>query len=149
MEQPNCAARQTVVVTAAPIDLPEHFWQVSYAGEFHPGSASDLRRGANCQLFAYRVLQHHGLQVPPLRSSELWADTATTIRVDVPAALDLVLFSSDRNPYGAHVGVIAGPDLVLHLCREIGRPAVWSLADFAARPRYAHVIGFKRVRRDS
>jgi hypothetical protein len=37
------------------------------------------------------------------------------------------------------------PDEVLHLSREVGVPAVWPLCDFAARPRYITLIGFKRV----
>ncbi|BDM70963.1 hypothetical protein HEK616_44500 [Streptomyces nigrescens] len=112
---------------------------------------ADLAGGANCQRYAYAVLRHFGLWVPPLRSAELWADTRTTRRAGRPRPLDLVLFDAgpdqDRpEGYGAHVGVHLGPDAVLHLCREVGRPAVWRYADFAARARYARFLGAKRVR---
>jgi hypothetical protein len=38
---------------------------------------------------------------------------------------------------------------VLHLSQEVGRPAVWSFDDFADRPRYSTIIGYKRVVRTS
>lgn len=126
------------------------FRDVRYAGERFPGSAAvaarpELEAGANCQLFAYAVLAHFGLAAPPLRSSELWADTAHSTRVDSPEPLDLVLVNATEEPWGAHVGVWAGDGQVLHLCAEIGRPAVWHRADFADRERYSTLIGFKRV----
>jgi hypothetical protein len=101
--------------------------------------------GANCQLFAYEVLKQFGLFVPPLRSSELWADQDVTVTVASPEPLDLLLFNCTGDSYGAHVGVWVGDDAVLHLCREVGRPAVWSMADFAGRQRYQFVVGIKRV----
>jgi hypothetical protein len=55
------------------------------------------------------------------------------------------LFNSTTDPYGAHVGVWMSNTEILHLCQEVGRPASWSLDDFAQRPRYATVIGSKRV----
>lgn len=156
--------------------LPRYLRNVPYSGARHPGTPSpdgpsspggppqgrprppaqdpaaavpDLSEGANCQRYAYAVLRHHGLAVPPLRSSDLWADTGATLRTERPGPLDLVLFDGGPVPgrppgYGAHVGVHLGPDRVLHLCREVGRPAVWRYADFAARPRYARLLGFKR-----
>ncbi|RZQ59605.1 hydrolase [Amycolatopsis suaedae] len=126
--------------------MPPEFHDVRYAGARHPGSARGLAGGANCQLYAYAVLAHHGLTVPPVRSSELWADTVHTVRVSTPRPLDLLLFNADDRAFGAHVGVWAGPDQVLHLCAEVGRPAVWSLAEFAARPRYRVLVGIKRAR---
>jgi hypothetical protein len=130
--------------------LPAGFRTVRYDGSRFPGSAAVARRpglahGANCQLFAYEVLRHHGMVPPPLRSSDLWADTGSTVRVSVPAPLDLLLFSTSDDAYGAHVGVWADDDKVLHLCSEVGTPAVWSLADFAARERYRVLVGIKRV----
>ncbi|MFE1772371.1 cell wall hydrolase [Streptomyces sp. NPDC059008] len=120
------------------------------AGPAAPGELAALSGGANCQRYAYAVLGHFGLPIPPLRSAELWADRRATRRADRPRPLDLVLF--DGGPvagrpegYGAHVGVHLGPDQVLHLCREVGRPAVWRYADFAARARYARLLGFKRA----
>ncbi|WP_433171887.1 NlpC/P60 family protein [Actinoallomurus sp. CA-150999] len=107
----------------------------------HPGIAD----GANCQLFAYEVLRHFGLEVPAFRSSELWADTEATKRVSAARPLDLILFNATSDAWGAHVGIWAGHDQILHLSSEIGHPAVWRMNDFAARDRYRTVIGIKRV----
>lgn len=130
--------------------LPGWLWSVPYVGARFPGSPAvaerpDLAEGANCQLFAYAVLRHFGLEPPALRSSDLWADTAATTRVTRARPLDLLLFNATDDAYGAHVGVWTAPDRVLHLCAEAGRPAVWPLAAFAARPRYRTLIGVKRV----
>lgn len=134
--------------------LPPHMHGVPYVYARHPLSTApgDLAEGANCQLYAYAVLAHFGLTVPPLRSSELWADRDATSVVDEPRSLDLVFFDGGRRPdvpegYAAHVGVHVGGDRVLHLSREVGVPAIWSYADFATRPRYARLLGAKRVRR--
>lgn len=131
--------------------LPEPLWAVPYAGARYPGSRAveelpGVAAGANCQLYAYAVLAHFGLRVPALRSSDLWEDRAATVRVDRPSPLDLLLFNASGEAYGAHVGVWAGEDAVLHLCAEVGRPAVWRTAEFAARGRYRALVGIKRVR---
>ncbi|MFD3948286.1 hydrolase [Streptomyces sp. NPDC058579] len=130
--------------------LPAAFWTVPHIGSRFPGSAAvtdrpGLAEGANCQLFAYEVLSHFGLTVPPLRSSDLWQDTAATVHVPTPQPLDLLLFNSTEDPYGAHVGVSVGSDAVLHLSAEVGSPAVWKLTDFARRLRYRVLIGAKRA----
>ncbi len=132
------------------IELPDAFWEVRYVGARYPGAPvvrknPGLDEGANCQLFAYEVLRHFGLEPPELRSSELWADTTSTQRVTVPRPLDLVLVNATRDAWGAHIGVWAGDDQVLHLCAEVGRPALWSPAMFAARPSYRVLVGYKRV----
>lgn len=132
------------------IELPDAFWEVRYVGARYPGASvvrarPGLTEGANCQLFAYEVLRHFGLAPPELRSSELWSDTSTTQHVAVPHPLDLVLLNTTRDPWGAHIGLWAGDDKVLHLCAEVGRPALWNLAMFAARPSYRTLVGFKRV----
>jgi hypothetical protein len=132
--------------------LPREFQDVPYVGARFPGARAVVERpglalGANCQLFAYAVLGHFGLAAPALRSSELWADTDATVRVAPPEPLDLLLFNGTGDPYGAHVGVCVDEARVLHLCAEVGRPALWSLADFAARDRYRVLIGAKRVTR--
>ena len=126
--------------------LPSWVWQVPYDGSRVPGAAArdSWRDGANCQLFAYGVLALHGFQVADLRSDELWADSASTELVGTPRPLDLVLFGPDEQPYGAHVGLVVGDDAVLHLCKEVGRPVVWSWGEFAQRLAYRVVIGFKR-----
>jgi cell wall-associated NlpC family hydrolase len=132
--------------------LPAEFWAVPYVGSRFPGSPAVAARpglalGANCQLFVYTVLRHFGLAPPPLRSSDLWSDTRDTVRVPAARPLDLLLFNTTDDAYGAHVGVWVGENNVLHLCAEIGRPAVWTMADFAARERYGVLVGVKRVLR--
>ena len=132
------------------IELPDSFWEVRYVGARYPGSPAVLARpgladGANCQLFAYEVLRHFGYDPPDLRSSELWDDTQSTQRVVAPRPLDLVLVNSSKDPWGAHIGVWADEGRVLHLCAETGRPALWGLAQFAARPSYRELVGYKRV----
>lgn len=132
--------------------LPAGFWVVRYVGARYPGSQAVVEHpgitdGANCQLFAYEVLRYFGLEVPALRSSELWADTETTTCVSAARPLDLILFNATSDAWGAHVGVWVGADQVLHLSSEVGCPAVWRMNDFAARDRYRTVIGIKRVNR--
>ncbi|MFD9795554.1 hydrolase [Streptomyces sp. NPDC059070] len=130
--------------------LPPALWAVPYVGSRFPGSSAvadfpGLEKGANCQLYAYEVLRHFGLTPPALRSSDLWADTRATSRVPVARPLDLVLFNATDDAYGAHVGVCVDEGRVLHLCAEVGRPAVWEMREFSARERYRVVIGIKRV----
>jgi hypothetical protein len=130
--------------------LPADFWNVPYVASRFPGAPTvadrpGLAAGGNCQLFAYEVLRHFGLTPAAWRSSELWDDTDSTVHVPAFEPLDLLLFNASDNPYGAHVGVWAADDAVLHLCAELGRPAVWSLADFAARERYRVLLGAKRL----
>ncbi|HEY4022102.1 MAG TPA: hydrolase [Pseudonocardiaceae bacterium] len=131
--------------------LPTDYRAVHYVGTRFPGSPAvaaspGLRQGANCQLFAYAILRYFGLNPPPVRSSELWADEQTTMRVSVAQPLDLVLVNGTSDAWGAHVGVWVGDEGVLHLCAEVGRPAVWPMSEFAARHRYRTLIGIKRVR---
>ncbi|MGW6536926.1 hydrolase [Streptomyces sp. NPDC055051] len=132
--------------------LPAEFLTVRYDGSRFPGAASVAARpglgpGANCQVYAYEVLRHFGLRPPELRSSELWDDTESTARVAVAdlRPLDLLLYNATERAYGAHVGVWAGDGTVLHLCAEVGRPAVWRPEDFASRERYGVLLGAKRV----
>jgi hypothetical protein len=133
--------------------LPEHLRGVPYVYARHPEAteAGDVSGGANCQLYAYAVLAHFGRYVPPLHSSGLWAEHEAVETVAEAAPLDLLLFDSGPKPgleegYAAHIGVHVGPDRVLHLCQEVGVPVVWRYADFAARPRYARLLGAKRAR---
>ena len=129
--------------------LPPTCLDVYYDGRMIPGLHPELAlaEGANCQRFAYTVLAHFGLHVPPWGSSELWSDNDLTELVDDPQPLDLALFAASDDAWGAHVGVVTGPDEVLHLCAELGRPVVWTFHEFALRERYRTCIGFKRVRR--
>lgn len=126
--------------------LPPWFWAVPYVGSRYPGAVprGELHLGGNCQLFAYEVLGHFGIQLPDLRSDELWLDASATTAVASPQPLDLALFSDSAESWGAHVGVVVGSDAVLHLCEEVGRPAVWDIAEFTKRDRYRTIIGYKR-----
>lgn len=126
--------------------LPAWFWDVPYDGSRYPGAVprGTLTQGGNCQLFAYEVLAHFGFRIPDLRSDELWRDTDATRVVLEPQPLDLVLLHDREQAWGAHVGVVCSATEVVHLSEEVGRPAVWTLAQFAATPRFANLIGFKR-----
>lgn len=131
---------------------PDWLWTVPYLGSAHPGAdhPPPVERGANCQRYAYEILALFGRRPPPLRSSELWADTAHTTPVDgAPQPLDLLLFNAtpDAQPqaHGAHVGVWMCDGQVLHLSAEVGVPAVWTLDTFRATDRYAVLVGAKRV----
>ncbi len=128
---------------------PTWLWAVPYDGGAHPGSLRmpPMKDGANCQRFAYAVLEQFGRTLPPFRSSELWDDATITEAVaDAPAPLDLVLVNESPAAWGAHVAILMARDQLLHLSVEVGRPAVWSWADFAARPRYRCIVGAKRVK---
>lgn len=127
-------------------DLPTWFWDVPYVKANWPGAVprTALREGANDQLFAYEVLACFGFRIPDVRSAELWRDTEATVVALEPRPLDLVLFHEKEQAWGAHVGVVVSDTEVLHLCSEEGKPALWTWAQFAALPPYAHLVGYKR-----
>ncbi|WP_395817870.1 hypothetical protein [Devosia sp.] len=125
-------------------DLPAHFWDVVYDGTSTPLNTPDLAGRANCQVFAYAVLKHFGRVVPPLRSSELWTDPTGISAVAPLEPLDLLLFAPTTDPFGAHVAVSLGDDRALHLAKQVGRPAIWTLAQFAALPEYRVLLGGRR-----
>jgi hypothetical protein len=135
----------------AAIEIPDAFWSVAYDGACHPGApgVEGVAGGANCQQFAYELLRHNGFEIGALRSSELWAETRDTAPVGGPLEPgDLLLFNRVREAWGAHVALYLGDDEAIHLAKHVGRPAVWSLAEFAADPRYVCFLGAKRpVRR--
>ena len=93
------------------------------------------------------MLAHFGIALPPWRSSELWADAELTKPVTTFEPLDLLLFNPADEAYGAHVAVYAGAGQALHLCKAVGQPALWSLAEFAVRDQYRVLIGGKRALR--
>lgn len=130
-----------------PVAIPMQFRKVPYEADRFPGSdeTQGLESGANCQLYAYSFLRHHGLVVPNFRSSELWDDRNHTVRVEAPAFLDLVLVNSVQAAWGAHVGVHIGSGLVLHLSKKIGWPAIETLGAIMLRPEYRFLIGAKRA----
>jgi cell wall-associated NlpC family hydrolase len=125
--------------------LPPGFRLVRYDGTRIPDGTHDLSAGANCQSYAYAVLAQFGLHLPPLRSSELWADTEATRPVADFEPLDLLLFGPEGEPFGAHVAIYAGEGQALHLCKSVGQPVIWRLEQFADRPEYRVLLGGKRV----
>lgn len=130
-----------------PVDgWPTWVLETPYSAAAHPQQESPrpIGAGANCQRYAYGVLALFGRTVPNHRSSELWDDPSFDHpAVDDGANLDLVLFSADGSAWGAHVAVVFGGHL-LHLSAEVGRPAVWTWQDFAARDRYRRIVGLVR-----
>jgi hypothetical protein len=129
------------------LDVPTILLEVRYNGRRVPGSAGprDLSDGANCQVFAYALLRHHGVELPPFRSSELWADTEHTAMVAPPyEPLDLLLFNSTANAFGAHVAVCVNSTEAIHLSKRVGRPVIWPIARFAAETEYEILIAAKR-----
>ena len=80
-----------IVAELPMIEVPDFLKGVRYHAMNHPGApVEDLSGGANCHVFAYRLLQHHGLQPPWLRSRELWEDTEHTVEVTDFEPLDLL-----------------------------------------------------------
>jgi lipoprotein Spr len=129
------------------LTVPFRLLSLRYNGTCYPGApgAVDLAGGANCQLFAYELLRHFGRTLPPLRSSELWADARYTQQVTDLEPLDLLLWNSTYKSWGAHVGVYLGEGQAIHLSRAVGVPAVWPLSKFPKQPRYRVFIRAKRT----
>lgn len=126
--------------------IPNKFLHIRYDGERHPQSAKfDFDQGANCQLFAYALLRHFGLTVPPYRSSELWADEEHTRVVHDFEPLDLLLFTDNETAWGAHVAVYIGDGHLIHLSKDVGLPEVCSISELLKRPKYCRLLGARRV----
>jgi hypothetical protein len=127
-------------------DLPAAFWAVPWDGDRYPGAVprGQLALGADDNLFAYELLAHFGKRIPDLRSAELWRDTDFTQVVLTPQPLDLVLFHDREQAFGAHCGVVCSETEVIHLCKEVGHPAVWTFEQFSSTNRYGHLVGYKR-----
>ncbi|MEN0061236.1 MAG: hypothetical protein AAGA48_03745 [Myxococcota bacterium] len=130
--------------------LPEPLRAMRYRGSVHPGALSrpqapeEWPAAANCQVFAYRLVDWHGRRVPWLRSSELWEDREDTVLVTQMQALDLVLLHRTPEAWGAHVAVAIDDTHVVHLARRPGHPEVRTLASLLEDPRYRYLIGIKR-----
>lgn len=129
------------------LTIPLSFFDTHYDESKYPGSSltMTLRAGANCQYFAYEVLRHFGIRMPDFRSSDLWEDRVYTRKVKALKPLDILLFHSRPDPYGAHVGIYLGNDRVIHLSKEVGSPTVWDFQQFKDRERYRFFIGAKRA----
>ena len=127
--------------------IPEEFLKISYDGNRHPQSAVfDFHQGENCQLFAYVLLKHFGVTIPPFRSSQLWEDTEFTQVVHELEPLDLLLLNDTPSSWGAHVAVDLGDHTVIHLSKKVGRPSICSLPELQLEPKYKVFIGAKRSR---
>lgn len=136
-------------LSRSPIPIPAHLRDVTYNGDHFPGAPGVLgvKGGANCQQYAYAVLRHHGFELPDLRSSELWEDREHTAVADRMEPFDLVLVHDNPDSWGAHVGLCVADELVLHLSKQIGVPAIETLDALLQRNEYRYLIGFKRVLR--
>ena len=126
--------------------IPDHFWSVAYAGACIPDGSHDLSAGANCQTFAFALLAANGLDLPPFRSSDLWADDIFTLTVRDLRPLDLLLFHNRPDAWGAHVAIHLTEGRAIHLAKFEGKPEIWPLDRFGQDPRYWCFIGAKRVR---
>jgi hypothetical protein len=137
---------RVVSLLTSPLFVPEQFHNVSYRGECYPGAPDlgKLEDGANCQVFAYEFIRHYGCVIPDFRSSDLWEDEGHTQKSEKPEPLDLILVHDNQDSWGAHVGVYIGQDMVLHLSKSIGFPAIETLEDLMKKPKYRYLIGFKR-----
>ena len=129
------------------LDIPSHFFDIPYKGAHYPGAdwSGTLQEGANCQVFAYALLAHHGITVPPFRSSDLWEDQTVSTAVTALAPLDLLLWNKTAEPWGAHVGVYVGADQAIHLSKQQGKAVIWPLSRFLEEPLYRVFIGAKRI----
>jgi len=132
------------------ISIPPHFLTIPYNGDNFPGAEGfdGLTEGANCQVFAYTLLAHHGIELPLFRSSELWDDDQFTRVVTDFEPLDLLLFHETNQAFGAHIGVYVGDGYVLHLAKHRGLPIVETIAELQKHPRHRVFIGTKRVRNE-
>ena len=128
------------------IEIPPEFLQVPYNGANFPGAVGfdGFKGGANCQVFAYSFLAHHGIELPPFRSSELWEDREYTVVVTEFEPLDLLLFHKHPQAYGAHVTVYVGDERVVHLALHHGYPRVETISELQRYHKYCSFIGAKR-----
>jgi murein DD-endopeptidase / murein LD-carboxypeptidase len=123
----------------SPIAIPEQFRYVPYKGNCYPGSPhlTTLKNGANCQVFAYEFIRYYGCKIPDFRSSNLWEDNEYTKHITELMPLDLV-------SWGAHVGVYLGDNLVIHLSKALGLPAIEKIDVLLQKPDYICFLGAKR-----
>ncbi|HEX6566939.1 MAG TPA: hypothetical protein VF020_21795 [Chthoniobacterales bacterium] len=134
-------------LSRSPIRIPDRFHRVLYDHRQFPGApgVQDVASGANCQQYAYEFVRAFGFAIPDFRSSDLWADAAHTRFSKRPKRFDLMLVNGVPDPWGAHLGVYLENDLVLHLSKGIGAPAIESVQAMMSRAQYRYLLGFKRV----
>ena len=133
------------------IEVPQHFFEVWYDHECYPGSAAAKRlsngpAGANCQHFAYELLRWHGKELLNFRSRELWEDVTWTMKVDSYQPLDLMLYNSKNEAFGAHLALVLDDDKFIHLSKELGHAVIWGQQQFLEKPAYRYFLGAKRIR---
>lgn len=128
------------------VPIPAPFCDVKYNGDHFPGAPGvvGVEGGANCQQYAYSILRHYGFALPDFRSSELWEDVEHTAMAQQMEPFDLVLVHGNPRSWGAHVGLCVGDELVLHLSKEIGAPAIETIGEMQQREAYRYLIGLKR-----
>ncbi len=128
------------------LTVPSDFMCVRYNAARHPlaGRASIFDEGANCQRFVFELLSHFGYEVGAMRSSELWDDRRFTRPVRCMRELDILMFNRTDKAWGAHLALCLGNRLGIHLSKELGRPAVWNVAEFYRHERYRTLVGIKR-----
>jgi len=127
------------------LKIPARFLKVRYNGAAHPhASLTGLEAGANCQRFAFALLEHFGYAIAPMRSRELWADRRFTRRVHRMRPCDILMFNREEKAWGAHLAMYVGNGRAIHLSKALGLPAIWDLAEFARCPRYKILLGIKR-----
>lgn len=130
------------------IAIPIQFFYIRYNAKQFPGSVNKkgLEFGANCQYFVFEFLKYFEIKIKKaFRSSELWADTIETKKVNKLTLFDIVFFNSTEESYGAHLGVYLGKNKVIHLSKRVGYPTVWDLKEFSKYKEYSYFLGAKRV----
>ena len=127
------------------MEIPERFVDVRYNGAAHPrATVPRLRDGANCQRFVYELLRYFGYEIAPMRSSEMWGDRTFTLRAHAKRPLDILLFNRRNDPWGAHLALYLGGGRAIHLCKAVGRPAIWTISRFRSCDAYRVLVGIKR-----
>ena len=128
--------------------LPNKYLHVRYVSARIPGGdhQDDMTLGANCQVFAYSILRFFGKETPDFRSSELWSDDQLTYQVNQFEALDIMLYNSRAEAYGAHVGLYFGEGWVLHLSKDNGTPVLEKHETLMRNSKYHFFIGAKRLK---
>ena len=127
--------------------IPDNFLTTQYVGARIPGieNQADLSLGANCQVFAYELLRVNGVSIPNFRSSDLWEDKLFTLKVTEFQALDIMLYNTDNNAFGAHVGVYIGEGKIIHLSYQNQKPEIIEHRLMGDNEKYRVFIGAKRV----
>jgi cell wall-associated NlpC family hydrolase len=131
------------------ICIPEIFHSVKYNYDRYPGveDQSNFSHGANCQVFSYELLAVNGVQAPNLRSSNIWEDSKYTLKVEGDLKpLDLLLFNSTSDPYGAHMAVSLGGEDLIHLAKHNEVAEISTINELCKLDKYKVFLGAMRVK---